>query len=203
MISRKCAPKTKDKALLNLKRLTNNDTKLASFKFQKKMFMRIYKEVLMDTTLHHRNSLFDTHRETGHERANLWFVPIGRFLYALIFIFAGFNHFSFGSVEYAANSGVPIPDILVPLSGLIAMIGGISVLLGYHARVGALLLLLFLIPVTLMMHDFWNLSGQEAQQQMAGFMKNLSMIGGAVLIIFYGAGPKSLDNHQAKKESRR
>lgn len=134
----------------------------------------------------------------------LWAVPVGRFFFSLIFIMSGINHFSSGSISYAASAGVPFADILVPISGVIAIVGGLSVLIGFHARFGALLLLLFLIPVTLMMHDFWTLTDpQQAQEQMIHFMKNLSMIGGAVLLSFYGAGPMSVDHHHHKKNNRK
>ena len=137
-------------------------------------------------------------------KANLWAVPIGRFLFSLIFVASGISHFSSASIGYAANAGVPLADILVPVSGVISIVGGLSVMTGYHARFGALLLLLFLLPVTLIMHDFWSIQDpQMAQQQMAHFMKNLSMIGGAILLIFYGAGPVSIDHYRNRKGSRR
>lgn len=146
---------------------------------------------------------FPTEKTAHQTKAILWAVPTGRFLFSLIFIMSGINHFSSGSVSYAANAGVPMADILVPVSGLIALIGGVSVLIGLHARVGAMLLLLFLIPVTLMMHDFWTISDPEmAQMQMTQFMKNLGLIGGAILVSFYGAGPVSFDHYQARKRAR-
>ena len=156
----------------------------------------------MATTLNPQTDYMIRTREKS--KANLWAVPIGRFLYSLIFVFSGINHFSSGTVSYAANSGVPFADILVPVSGVIAIVGGLSVMTGYHARFGALLLFLFLVPVTLIMHDFWNIQdAQMAQQQMSAFMKNISMIGGAILLMFYGAGPVSIDHHHQRKSSRR
>lgn len=132
-------------------------------------------------------------------KINLWAVPIGRFLYSLIFIMSGLNHFTSGSVGYAENQGIPIPDILVPISGIMALIGGFSVLLGYHTRIGAMVLLLFLIPVTILMHNFWSFTDpQMMQMQMIHFMKNLALIGTAILFAFYGAGPISLDHRAAK-----
>src|SRR2546430_6719162 len=65
------------------------------------------------------------------------------------------GHFSAGYIGYAAQAGVPAPGLLVPLSGVIAILGGLSVTLGYKAKVGAWLLVLFLVPVTLKMHAFW------------------------------------------------
>src|SRR6266508_3304433 len=84
-----------------------------------------------------------------------------------------------------AGRGVPMAGLLVPLSGVIAMAGGLSVLLGYRARIGAWLLALFLVPVTVMMHPFWAVKEpMMAQIQMVMFMKNLSMLGGALLISY-------------------
>jgi len=122
-------------------------------------------------------------------------VPIGRLLFALIFITAIFGSFSHGAIAAAAAHGVPLASVAVPISGVIALAGGLSVLLGYRARFGAFLLLVFLVPVTLVMHRFWGLSDpQLAMMQKAQFMKNLSLIGGALLIMYYGSGPVSLDN---------
>ena len=122
-------------------------------------------------------------------------VPVGRALYSLIFITSVFGHFSSGAIDSAAAHGVPFAVVLVPLSGILALVGGLSVLLGYRARFGAFMLLLFLVPVTLVMHKFWGLSDpQMAMMQRANFMKNLSLIGGALVLMYYGAGPVSLDN---------
>jgi len=152
----------------------------------------------MANILHSQNDMaIDLHRIKA--KSSLWAVPIGRTLFSLIFILSGINHFSSGSISYAAGQGIPMADILVPISGLMALIGGLSVFLGYHARVGATLLLLFLVPVTILMHNFWSYTDPElAQVQMTHFMKNLSLIGASVLILFYGAGPLSLDHRHGK-----
>lgn len=122
-------------------------------------------------------------------------VPTGRFFYTLIFLLSSMNHFKSAGVAYAASQGVPAPQLLVPLSGLMILFGGLSVLLGYRARLGALLLILFLVPVTLMMHNFWTLSDPMMYQiQQAMFMKNLSMLGAALMILYFGSGPVSFDN---------
>ena len=129
-------------------------------------------------------------------------VPLGRTLFSLIFIMAGMNNFSSGTIAYAAHAGVPMADIMVPISGVIAMVGGLSVMLGFGARIGAALLILFLVPVTLLMHNFWNVTDPAAAQlQMVMFMKNLSMLGGAILIAFYGAGPVSIDNLRSRMKT--
>ncbi len=126
----------------------------------------------------------------------------GRILYSLIFLLAGPFHFSHQDIAYAAQQGVPLPGLLVPASGVIALAGGLSILLGYRARVGAWLLVLFLVPVTLMMHNFWAVKDpMMAQMQMAMFMKNLSILGGALLISYFGGGPLSLDARRNSSKS--
>jgi putative oxidoreductase len=124
-------------------------------------------------------------------------VPVGRALFSAIFIVAAFGHFSQATIDMAAGQGVPLAALAVPLSGVMSLIGGLSVLLGYHARLGALLLVAFLLPVTFMMHKFWAISDPMlAQMHMAMFMKNVALIGGALLIVHFGAGPLSIDSRR-------
>ena len=126
-------------------------------------------------------------------------VLLGRLLFALIFLMSGVGHFSKPTSAFAASQGVPLPSLAVPLSGLIALAGGLSILLGYRAKIGAWLIVLFLVPVTLMMHKFWAVTDpMMAQMQMIMFMKNVSIIGGALLISQLGAGPLSLDARQSR-----
>src|SRR5712675_969838 len=121
-------------------------------------------------------------------------VVLGRLFFVLIFLMSGPLHFSKQEVAYAAAQGVPLPSILVPFSGVLAFAGGLSVLLGYRAKLGAWLLVVFLVPVTLLMHQFWGVHDpMMAQIQMAMFLKNVAMLGAALLITQFGAGPFSLD----------
>lgn len=122
-------------------------------------------------------------------------VLIGRSFFSLIFIFSSFNHFSQATIDYAAKQNILWPELAVPLSGALALFGGLSILLGFRARIGALLVILFLIPVTLMMHNFWALTDPaQIGLQRVMFMKNISMLGGAILIFYFGAGPMSFDS---------
>lgn len=131
-------------------------------------------------------------------------VPLGRLLYASIFLIAAPGHFTHGPIAYAASHGVPLASVAVPLSGVLALLGGLSVLLGFHARIGAWLLIAFLVPVTFMMHDFWNISDpMAAQMQRVMFMKNVSMIGAGLLITYFGSGPVSIDSHTPAREHRK
>jgi putative oxidoreductase len=125
---------------------------------------------------------------------------VGRQLFAVIFITASAGHFSSGTIASAAEHGVPMAGLLVPLSGLIALIGGLSVLFGFHTRLGAWLLVIFLVPVTVTMHNFWAMSDPTAFQiQLTLFLRNLLLLGGAVWIACYGAGAFSLDALMARR----
>jgi putative oxidoreductase len=121
-------------------------------------------------------------------------VLLGRFLFVLIFLMSGPNHFATQTIAYAASQGVPLASIAVPLSGLIALAGGLSILLGYRAKFGAWLLVLFLAAVTPMLHNFWAVTDPMMHQmQLIMFMKNVSMLGGALVVTQVGVGPWSLD----------
>lgn len=127
-------------------------------------------------------------------------VAMGRLCFSLIFIAAGLNHFTARSIALAASQGVPLASIAVPLSGLLALAGGLSILLGYRAKFGAWLIVLFLVPVTLTVHRFWGIADPIlAQEQMIMFMKNVSMLGGALIISHFGAGPFSLDARRLRQ----
>ena len=130
----------------------------------------------------------------GARGATRYAVPVGRALFAAIFISSAFGHFSQPVIAMAAAQGVPLANLAVPLSGILSLAGGLSVLLGYRARAGALALIVFLVPVTLAMHPFWAVSDPMMHQlHFVMFLKNLALIGAALLIAFHGAGPLSLD----------
>lgn len=117
---------------------------------------------------------------------------LGRLLFALIFLMSGFTHFSKQTIGFAASQGVPLASIVVPAAGLLAFFGGLSILLGYRAKLGAWLIVIFLMGVT-PMHKFWGIADPMMQQmQMVMFMKNVTMLGGALLITQFGSGPWSL-----------
>jgi len=126
--------------------------------------------------------------------AQRYLVPVGRVFFSLIFLLAGPNHFSAQSIGYAASAGVPLASVAVPLSGIIAFVGALSIALGYKAKWGAWLIALFLVPVTISLHNFWAVTDPMMQQiHMAMFMKNVSMLGAALFITQVGSGPLSLD----------
>ena len=89
---------------------------------------------------------------------------------------------------------MPLAKVLIPVSGLMSLAGGLSIALGWKTRWGAWTLVAFLIPVTAMMHAFWRQVDPAAFHiQEAMFMKNLSMLGAALLLTQFGAGRISID----------
>jgi putative oxidoreductase len=119
---------------------------------------------------------------------------IGRILFSLIFLGSGTTgHIGQrkGMAQYASSQGVPAADALVVLSGLQILVGGLMVALGVWGDLGALLLLVFVVPTAYFMHAFWKVEDpmQRANQQ-AHFMKNLALAGGSIMafVLFAGLG---------------
>ncbi|MCM3603704.1 DoxX family protein [Robertmurraya korlensis] len=121
---------------------------------------------------------------------------IGRVLYALIFILAGighlkdFNH----TVEMTKKFRAPFPRLSAATMSIIAVLGGISVAFGFYAKIGALLLFIFLIPTTFFVHRFWGIADkQQRSMQLVHFNKNLSLLGVTLMLMYLGSGPFSLE----------
>jgi putative oxidoreductase len=153
----------------------------------------------------HHGPVFADRSTDVHSRAEAYVAFLGRVLLSAVFIAVTPAHFSNETVRYAASHGVPLAEVLVPASGILALVGGLSVLTGFHARIGAWLLVSFLIPVTVMMHNFWAVSDTAAAQvQQAMFMKNLGLLGATLLVAYFGSGPMSIDRmaHRPGRASR-
>jgi putative oxidoreductase len=111
---------------------------------------------------------------------------IGRIIFGGYFIYKGIYHFiGFGMMtQYAKMKGVPYPAIAQGMAGLMLLLGGLSIMFGIYPSVGIVLLVAFMVPVTLMMHNFWKLD--DHQMRMAdkvNFTKNMALLG-AILMLF-------------------
>ena len=127
---------------------------------------------------------------------------LGRSMIVTIFVLSAIGNKipQFKQVSgYMASQGVPSPDVMLAGAIVFLLVGGLSVLLGYRARMGAGLLLIFLVLATYYFHDFWTMQGQERQMQMIQFMKNLSLMGTMVFLIANGPGAGSLDRKAAPR----
>jgi putative oxidoreductase len=139
--------------------------------------------------------VFDRIELNGGMNMRDFAVPLGRVLLALIFIMSGYGKITGwpGVVGAVEAKGLPIPMLFGAGAILAELGGGLLVALGFKARLGALMLIIFTVVTTIVFHNFWAYEGPDRQMQMINFMKNLSMTGGLLLILGYGAGPLSVD----------
>jgi uncharacterized membrane protein YphA (DoxX/SURF4 family) len=120
---------------------------------------------------------------------------IGRIILGVYFVFSGVNHFmQYGMMsQYTGSKGIPAPGVAVVVTGLMLLLGGLSILLGLYTVVGAWLLIVFLVPVAFLMHNFWAESDPMAKgNQMAHFLKNIALAGALLIISTVPSWPFSL-----------
>jgi putative oxidoreductase len=115
----------------------------------------------------------------------IWLV--GRILFSALFIMSGFGHFRNHKemIQYAQMMKAPAPELFVPLTGVMIILGGLSVLFNFYLTVGAILLFVFLVPTAFIMHKFWGVQDPGlSANQMAHFFKNLSLAGASLILIY-------------------
>lgn len=110
---------------------------------------------------------------------------VGRASLGALFAVSGINKlFGFAYVAgWMASAGVPAANLLLAVTIAIEVIGGVMLITGYKARIAAVAIALFLIPVTLVFHAFWNIDAASVQNEMSQFLKNLAIFGGMLLVI--------------------
>lgn len=120
---------------------------------------------------------------------------IGRVLLGLIFILSGFNKIGgfAGTAGYMASQGMPFASVLAVGAIVVELGGGLMLLAGWKARWAAAALFLFVIPATLIFHAFWAADPAQAQNQFIHFMKNVSIMGGMLMVVAMGPGAFSVD----------
>ncbi|HLL13171.1 MAG TPA: DoxX family protein [Rubrivivax sp.] len=127
-------------------------------------------------------------------------VPIlaARILLALIFMLAGLSKLTGlqGTTAYIASQGLPMPAVLALASGLLELLAGLAVAIGFKARLAAALLAAFTLLASLLFHNFWAMPADQAMVNQLMFMKNLAIVGGLLLIVAHGAGPVSVDTRR-------
>lgn len=111
---------------------------------------------------------------------------IGRVLFGGFFVLGGINHFQhLGMMSgFVASKGVPAAKPAVILSGLLILAGGLLVIVGWHVRIGLACIVLFLVPVTLLMHNYWvETDMMQGINQRVNFQKNLALLGAALVML--------------------
>ncbi len=111
---------------------------------------------------------------------------IGRIIVGVYYSFAGIEHFTNlkGMAGYAASKGVILPELAVIFTGILLLVGGLTILTGFLPVLGVLALVVFFLPVTFIMHDFWNVQDPQMRTfQTISFMKNMGLMGSALILL--------------------
>lgn len=126
---------------------------------------------------------------------------VGRVLLALMFVLSGFGKLTGieGTAAYIASAGLPMATALAVIVGLLEFVGGLALMVGFHARWAALALGVFTLLASLLFHNFWAMPADKAFMQQLIFMKNLSVAGGMFIVAALGAGPASIDAARASR----
>lgn len=118
-------------------------------------------------------------------------ILIGRIVFSMIFVGAGIGHMADEASTTAATekAGLPNAKVLGQVSGALLLVGGLAIITGFWIDLAAAGLAVLVLIMSVTMHQFWKFEGEEQQLQMSLFMKNLSIIGGCVIIFgFYAYG---------------
>ena len=120
-------------------------------------------------------------------------ILLGRILLAAIFLLSGFGKLTAisGTAGYFGAMGLPVPTVTAIVVGLIELLGGLAILVGFQTRITAWVLAVFTIATALVAHTGW-----ADQNQMIHFLKNIAMIGGLLQIAAFGAGSLSIDSRR-------
>ncbi len=118
------------------------------------------------------------------------YLPLAaRVFLSLIFLSAAYNHIvGFSGFVGVIGSRLPLAGLLAAGTIVFQLLGALSLILGYKTRWGASLLIVFLVPASLIFHNFI-----ADAAQLNPFLKNVGLIGGLLMVIYAGAGPLSLD----------
>ncbi len=112
-------------------------------------------------------------------------ILIARILFSIIFLMSAIGHFTQtkAMTDYSKSKGVPAPGLAVVVTGLMLLLGGLSILFGAYVNIGAILLVIFLIPTAFIMHNFWTVKDPMMKQNdQIHFMKDLALAGASFLI---------------------
>lgn len=121
---------------------------------------------------------------------------LGRVCISVIFILAAVGKFMDydGTAQYMASKGLTMIPFFLVGAALVELLGGLSLLFGYKTRFGATILLLFLIPTTVIFHNFWAVPADQQQAMLVEFLKNLAIFGGLLYVLTVGSGKCSVDS---------
>ncbi len=122
-------------------------------------------------------------------------VVVARILLALMFVLAGIGKLGGleGTAGYIASKGLPAPMLLAVAVGVLELVAGVLLIIGWQARWAALALAVFTIVASVIFHNYWAMPAEQKMMQQLMFMKNLAVTGGLLFVFAFGAGTLSLD----------
>lgn len=126
-------------------------------------------------------------------------VVIARVLLALMFVLAGIGKLGGleGTAGYIASKGLPMPMVLAVAVGVLELVAGVLLIIGWQARWAALALAVFTVVASVLFHNYWAMPAEQQMMQQLMFMKNLAVTGGLLLVFAFGAGALSVDARRA------
>ena len=124
-----------------------------------------------------------------------WTALLGRILLAGIFVISGFGKITGfeGTADHIASKGLPLPQVLTAIAILIEFGGGLAIVAGWKTRWAALAFIVFMIVITPIFHGYWAAPPDEVMNEQINFMKNVSILGGSLLLLAFGPGRYSVD----------
>jgi uncharacterized membrane protein YphA (DoxX/SURF4 family) len=111
---------------------------------------------------------------------------LGRIIFGLYFVYSGWGHFknAKGYTAYAASKKVPMPAVGVFVSGVCIFLGGLGVIFAFHKTLSLILIAIFLVPVTIFMHNFWaDTDPSTKMNNKIGFLKNMALFGAVLMML--------------------
>lgn len=134
-----------------------------------------------------------THSALVGSNGNSTVILVGRVLLSILFIFAGFGKLTAisGTAQWFGGIGLPLPTVTAVVVGLVELLGGLAILVGFKTRIAAIVLAVFTLAATAIAHlDFSD------QMQVLMLQKNLGLTGGFLLLAVLGAGAYSIDGRR-------
>jgi putative oxidoreductase len=121
--------------------------------------------------------------------------PLARILISAIFLISGVQmlmHFD-STAHMIGEKGIPLATVSAAISILISIVGAVMIIIGWQTKLAAAIQFVYLIPVTIMYHNFWAAPPQLRDMQQTNFLKNLAIMGGLLILATRGAGASSVD----------
>lgn len=133
--------------------------------------------------------------DTLFERRKDELILVARILLMVLFVMFGWSKLTgfSGTVAFMASSGVPAPELSTIVAVVMEFVVGIALVAGFHTRLLALLLALYTLGTAIVGHHYWNMTGAVQYDNMIHFYKNISIVGGLMLLCVTGAGKYSVD----------